>query len=436
MRYFINYLKNHPLSAQIDAERHALFMSEVGPRMIASALTAAVVGALFWSATSHTAHLLWFGTTLFVAVNSWGLIRHYRQTFTPSKKNDPRFLRKWRLANLYLSVIWGVLWSLTPILFFPDASLVQIFSILLLMVVLSSTPSVTMGCYPEIYITFLTPVFCSFGYHMAQLPLDGWLHLAIVPFTWLSLVLYSVLTFKTQLEAIVLRLELAEAKEEADAANLAKTRFLAIASHDLRQSIQAATFYAEHLGRADDAPEPVARLQRVLKEGGRLLDYLLGMAKVESQTLVINPSAVDLATVATDLKTLFEAAAQAKGLSFTIDLPGKQLQTDPLLFRQILENLIANAIRYTARGHIAVQGSLQAGHLEVEISDTGPGIAPEHQANIFREFQSLSQHQDSTGLGLFIVQRACGALNIELSLESSPDTGSAFRLKVPLETAA
>ncbi|WP_092026894.1 sensor histidine kinase [Marinobacter zhejiangensis] len=413
-------------------------MSEVGPRMVVSALAAIIVGVLFWSDATNGIHLLWFGSTLFVSVNSWLLIRHYRQTAIPTNMDNPGFLRKWRWVNLYLSVIWGLLWSLTPFLFFPDATLVQIFSVLLLMVVLSSTPSVTMGCYPEIYITFLTPVFCSFGYHMFQLPLDGWLHVAIVPLTWMSLVLYSVLIFKTQIEAIVLRLQLADAKEDADAANLAKTRFLAIASHDLRQSIQAASLYADHLGRVatDDTAEPVAKLQRVLQEGSRLLNYLLGMARAESRALVINTCDVDISVVENDLKTLFDASAQRKGLTFTLDLPREQLHTDPLLFRQILENLIANAIQYTSQGNVSVKGTRRGGQLQIDVRDTGPGIPQEHHANIFGEFNSLNPRGDSAGLGLFIVQRACRALNISLTLESSAGVGSCFKLQVPLNTTA
>jgi|TARA_R110000851_G_scaffold328519_1_gene499211 two-component system, sensor histidine kinase len=408
-------------------------MQEVGARMVSSVIAALVIGVLFVSNLDLSEMYLWFGMIAFVSLNSWLIIRNYHRVRPRADLANPRFLATWRFLNLYLSVIWGALWSLAPFLFFPDASLVQIFSVLLMIIILSSTPSVTMGCYPEIYITFLTPVFCSFGYHMVELPMEGWLHKWLVPAAWLSLVVYSLLIFKTQVGAIILRIRLRDAREEADAANLAKTRMLAIASHDLRHAIQAATLYSAELSTIAEPSQvnTIGKIRSVLDQGNRLLDHLLGVTHFESQALAVSPEEVKFSDVQSDLLSVFAAEAQAKQLDLRLELENETIFTDKVLFVQILENLIGNALRYTDEGHVTVRSRRLGDGLEVTVADSGPGFDPDRVSRVFEAYQSFGGHPESRGLGLYIVKRAADALGILITLESVQGEGATFHLMLP-----
>ena len=195
---FLPPINEHPLAEDLQWERHNLFMAEVGSRMVGSVIVACIVGLMFYSSATANALLTWFSGILFVAVNSWFLIRwHYR---SDHENRSLSYVRTWHWVNLYLSVIWGIFWALTPFLFFPDASQIQILSLLLLVVVASSMPSVTMGCYPDIYITFLTPVFFSFSWHLLSVDFGGEiLPLIIAPLTWMMLVLFSIVIHRTHM---------------------------------------------------------------------------------------------------------------------------------------------------------------------------------------------------------------------------------------------
>lgn len=408
-------------------------MHEVGARMVSSAMAALVIGVLFDSNLDLYESFFWFGIIAFVSFNSWFIIRHYHRIRPEADLENPRFLAKWRFLNLYLSVIWGALWSLAPFLFFPDASLVQIFSVLLMIIILASTPSVTMGCYPEIYITFLTPVFLSFGYHMIELPIEGWLHKWLVPAAWLSLVVYSLLVFKTQVGSIILRIRLKEAREEADAANLAKTRMLAIASHDLRHAIQAATLYSAELSSIAEPSQvdTIGKIRSVLDQGNRLLDHLLGVTHFESQALAVSPEEVELSAIQQDLLSIFAAEARAKQLDLRLELGNERIFTDKVLFLQILENLIGNAIRYTESGHVTVLTRRFDDRIQVTVADSGPGFEPDQVSRVFEAYQSFGGHPQSSGLGLYIVKRATDALGISITLESAKGQGVRFDLMLP-----
>ncbi len=164
-RKYLSSFADHPLATDIQWERHNLFMTEVGSRMISAVIGAALVGAMFYKSAPMSSILIWFGGICFVGINSWLLIRYHKRHPEPEHSTrNLAYVRRWHWLNLYQAAIWGLLWALTPFLFFPDASNIQVLSVLMMVVVLSSTPSITMGCYPDIYITFLTPVFFSFGF--------------------------------------------------------------------------------------------------------------------------------------------------------------------------------------------------------------------------------------------------------------------------------
>lgn len=435
---FLPPISEHPLAEDLQWERHNLFMAEVGSRMVGSVIVACIVGLMFYSSATANALLTWFSGILFVAINSWVLIRwHYR---SDHENRSLSYVRTWHWVNLYLSVIWGIFWALTPFLFFPDASQIQILSLLLLVVVASSMPSVTMGCYPDIYITFLTPVFFSFSWHLLAVDFGGEiLPLIIAPLTWMMLVLFSIVIHRTHMESIILRLEHRNAQELADERTAAKTRFIAVASHDLRQPVQAARLYAEAMLSNPDMRSQVTseKLVRSLSSASHLLDRLLDISKLDAGVLEVNRQTVRVQKVLNEISAVHSVHAMEKGIQLRVQGEQCFVTADKSILIEILDNVIGNAVRYTDRGEVAVSAHASGGTVCLTVKDTGQGIPKAKQAIVFEEFVQLESGPETItgnagmGLGLPIVKRLCELHAIPFEFESDVGQGTSFRFYLP-----
>lgn len=435
---FLPPISEHPLAEDLQWERHNLFMAEVGSRMVGSVIVACIVGLMFYSSATANALLTWFSGILFVAINSWVLIRwHYR---SDHENRSLSYVRTWHWVNLYLSVIWGIFWALTPFLFFPDASQIQILSLLLLVVVASSMPSVTMGCYPDIYITFLTPVFFSFSWHLLSVDFGGEiLPLIIAPLTWMMLVLFSIVIHRTHMESIILRLEHRNAQELADERTAAKTRFIAVASHDLRQPVQAARLYAEAMLSNPDMrnQETSEKLVRSLSSASHLLDRLLDISKLDAGVLEVNRQTVRVQKVLNEISAVHSVHAIEKGIQLRVQGEQCIVSADKSILIEILDNVIGNAVRYTDHGEVTVSAHASGGTVCLTVKDTGQGIPKAKQAIVFEEFVQLDSGPETVtgnagmGLGLPIVKRLCELHAIPFEFESDVGVGTSFRFYLP-----
>lgn len=414
-------------------------MAEVGSRMIGSVVIAAIVGAMFAGTVPLSTSLIWFSGIAFVGLNSWVLIGWHRR----SEKKAPgqNYTRLWHWINLYLSVIWGIFWALTPYLFFPDATQVQILSLLLLVVVASSMPSVTMGCYPDIYITFLTPVFFSFTWHLFSVDFGGEvLPLIIAPLTWMMLVLFSLVIHRTHMESIVLRLEHRQAQELADERTSAKTRFIAVASHDLRQPIQAARLYAEAMvSDSRMMTESIAtKLSSSLTSASGLLDRLLDISKMDAGVMPVNKQSISVRQVVEEVSAIHSAHAAEKGIALTFSCDDVYVSADHNILIEILDNILSNAVRYTSQGEIKISTDVQGEGVCITITDTGCGIPSDRLALVFEEFYQVADGEGATdttgsadkgmGLGLPIVKRLSQLHNMRYELNSEEGKGTEFRV--------
>ena len=435
---FLPPINEHPLAEDLQWERHNLFMAEVGSRMVGSVIVACIVGLMFYSSATANALLTWFSGILFVAVNSWFLIRwHYR---SDHENRSLSYVRTWHWVNLYLSVIWGIFWALTPFLFFPDASQIQILSLLLLVVVASSMPSVTMGCYPDIYITFLTPVFFSFSWHLLSVDFGGEiLPLIIAPLTWMMLVLFSIVIHRTHMESIILRLEHRNAQELADERTASKTRFIAVASHDLRQPVQAARLYAEAMLSNPDMrnQETSEKLARSLSSASHLLDRLLDISKLDAGVLEVNRQTIRVQKVLNEISAVHSVHALEKGIHLRVEGEPCLVSADRSILIEILDNVIGNAVRYTEQGEVTLSAYSSGGSVCLTVKDTGQGIPKSKQAIVFEEFVQLDSGPEvvtgsaGMGLGLPIVKRLCELHAIPFEFESEVGVGTSFRFYLP-----
>lgn len=234
-----------------------------------------------------------------------------------------------------------------------------------------------------------------------------------------------------------------ETERELAEANRAKSRFLAAASHDLRQPLQALNLLtgaaARRAGGDKTLEGIVERQQRALDSMSGLLNSLLDISKLDAGLVApeLEHFAVDdvLNRIAVD----FADPAAAKGLELEVVPSDDVAYTDPELLRRLLMNLVANALRYTREGRIVVSCRRDGEHLAIDISDTGLGIAPEETERIFEEFYQIDRgttRLEGLGLGLSIVRRLATLLGFELALDSEPGRGTRFRVLVPAGRSA
>ncbi len=229
--------------------------------------------------------------------------------------------------------------------------------------------------------------------------------------------------------------------DDAAKANEAKTRFLAAASHDLRQPLQALSLYLgvlRHRLGAGEAPIMTAIGQCVDSLTG-LLDDMLDVARLDAGAITPRMSEVPVARLTRRVAAAWSIQAEVKGLQLRIADCGAVVRTDPTLMDRVLSNLVGNAVRYTERGRILV-GCRRAGpdQLRLEVWDSGIGIPTDKLGDIFEEFRQLDnaerRRDRGTGLGLAIVQRISRLLGHRLQVRSWPGQGSVF--SVTLNAAA
>jgi len=233
-----------------------------------------------------------------------------------------------------------------------------------------------------------------------------------------------------------------ERTRQLDEANRAKGRFLAAASHDLRQPVHALGLFVAQLEEASDEVARRRLISRVAASSAAvadLLDALLDISKLDAGAVVPQPTVFALQPLFDRVEHAFALAAAQKGLRLRIRPTALRVHTDPVLLERIVDNLCANAIRYTEQGGAIVAARRRGECVRIEVRDTGIGIVPEQQRQIFAEFYQVTQSRDlggrGLGLGLAIVERLCVLLGLPLDLRSAPGRGSVFSIDVTLAAA-
>lgn len=232
---------------------------------------------------------------------------------------------------------------------------------------------------------------------------------------------------------------LEKAIARADQANMAKSRFLASASHDLRQPVQSLMLFIALLETfsLEERPRTVVRnLGNAVQALKSLLDGLLDISRLDAGVIEPHLSSFDLRPLLTSLSEEYSLAAARKGLTLGVASPALWLHSDPALLERILRNLIENALKYTDQGGVAIDCRVRDGLARLELRDTGIGIPEDQREMVFDEFHQLNNpERDRTkglGLGLAIVRRLVQLLNIRLDMQSIVGKGTSFTLSVPL----
>ena len=244
-------------------------------------------------------------------------------------------------------------------------------------------------------------------------------------------------------ELVRLNGELAKAKAIAEAADQSKTRFLAAASHDILQPLNAARLYATSLmERPPEAQaqsrELIANLDLSLEAVEEILTALLEISRLDAGKMKAEPSVFPLNDMLSQLRIEFEPMAREKTLDLIFVPCSLHVRSDKRMLRRLLQNLISNAIKYTPKGRVLVGCRRRGACVVIEVWDTGLGIPADKQKAVFREFERLAPAAKTArglGLGLSIVERLSRVLRHRVSLASEPGKGSVFRTEVPRAAA-
>ena len=231
-----------------------------------------------------------------------------------------------------------------------------------------------------------------------------------------------------------------ERTRQLELANLAKSRFLAAASHDLRQPLHALGLFVAQLHgrmRANERRRIVARIDAALSAMNELFNALLDISKLDAGVLSPSITEFPVAKLLDRVDTTFTGAAREKGLSLRVISSSAWVRSDFILLERIVFNLVSNAVRYTSSGGVVVGCRKRGVNLRIEVWDTGPGVPQDQQQNIFGEFYRLGAPGGDgrsglgLGLGLAIVDRLCRLLDHSVRLTSILGKGSCFSVAVP-----
>lgn len=233
--------------------------------------------------------------------------------------------------------------------------------------------------------------------------------------------------------------ELLEKKDEAERGNRAKTRFLAAASHDLRQPMHALGLFVAELGQKPHAPDTRRLVEQIAVSAEtmeNLLDSLLDISRLDVGVLDRQIKPFPLQPLLERIEVDYRREAELCGQRLRLRPTSLWVESDPLLLERILHNLISNALRYAPGGTVLLGCRKRDRRVRIEVRDNGPGIAPEAQEAIFQEFVQLDNPERNRakglGLGLAIVRRLTDLLHHPLSLKSAPGQGALFAVELPL----
>ncbi len=350
----------------------------------------------------------------------------------------------------------GALWGTLAWIALDKASIGSSFLVLAIITGMVGGAASIQGAIVAVYLSFLLPAVLLVGAKLWVL--GDTVHQGLL---W-GLVLFTVMMFgqakriaRTVRRSIELRFENAElvqklrvetetsdsARRSAELANVAKSRFLASASHDLRQPIHAQGLFLDVLSRTElnrAQRELLASAGAASSAAAEMLNTLLDFSRIEAGVVEPQIQAFMVQPLLNKIEREFVQQADAKGLQYRSRESALVLHSDPALIELILRNLVSNAIRYCEDGGLLVTCRRRANQAVLEVFDTGIGIEASQQSAVFREFHQLGNPErdraKGLGLGLAIVDGMARTLGHGLSLQSQQGRGSVFRLTVPIAT--
>ena len=435
-------IESRDIDIRIAIESLDKLFGRITKEVLANIIVPTVVMFVMWGQVSKSLLIAWGVLMLIGIIVNYLVARSYLSQKQPV--SDPI---KWGRRMSAVMLYFGLLWVYAIMFFYVEGSVGhQVF--LVSIAIVFSLGSVMVGLYwfPMFYL-LAVPIFIALIIRFSLAGTFEYISLAVL-MLWILVAsgFMAKMLNKTVLSEMRLRHDSNELAnelhvkiEEAEQATKSKSRFLASASHDLRQPLHALMLNATILNERDKDSGNEKVIGNIIKsvqslEG--LFNALLDISKLDAGGVTPDFIHFKLQTVLDRLKVDCLPFAEEKNLSLDVPLTNVCLYTDPVLLERILRNLISNAIRYTNSGCVGLSIEPGSEKVALKVIDTGIGIDHESQKNIFEEFVQLDNPErdrsKGLGLGLSIVKRLCELLDCNVQVESSSEKGSEFYFSIPL----
>jgi len=395
----------------------------------------------FWDVIPSSNIMLWFNLMLVM------LLTRSLSIFSFTRHFSSKTIKRFRYYLIVGSAFNGLVWGLGGLLLFSPTDLnYQLFMLIYLYgVIMGSTFSLSV--FLPAYFAFAPLALIPM---IVQLFLIGdSVHLTMGLTSIMFLVIASLFNIKINRsfnDSLLMRYEnndlieqLHAQKIEADNANSAKSKFLAAASHDLRQPLYSLSLFTSVLDEMTDDPKVnkvVGQINASVDSLKSLFDALLDISQLDAGIMNVEKSHFNLQSIFNKLQNDFDPQAAEKGLVLNWSNGTYAVMSEPRLLEQILRNYLANALRYTQQGSISIECELNNNKIIIQVIDTGIGIATNEYEHIFSEFYQLSNSErdrkKGLGLGLSIVQRSADLLGHRIGLKSKLGEGSNFSVTLDL----
>jgi len=425
----------------IEAAKLRAHYRDMPAAVVGSVFIGAFMGMVLQQGAGWRPVLYWFAAVLIQAVIRYTIYRKFNSS-DPPLVDMPR----WGLFAVIGCAVSGMVWGLAGLLLYvPDGLNYQFFLAMGLLGVSSASLYATTSFLPA-FFAFLYPgtLLAAVPFFMESDAMHfavGLLILMYLPFTTRFALSYH----RSFLESIKLRFEnielidaLRKRKDAAEEANIAKSRFLAAASHDLRQPLHALGLFVQALQDSplqDYEKRMVANVRRSVDSMEELFNALLDISRLDAGVVQPRMTSIPLSTVLERVFFEYEPVARQKGLRLRLAPTTVMVYSDVSLLERIIRNLVVNAVRYTDKGGIVMGCRRRGNRVRIEVWDSGRGIPAGQRLEIFREFYRLQDRDDNQhkglGLGLAIVDRLARLLDHYVDVQSNVGRGSVFALTVP-----
>lgn len=390
-----------------------------------------------WEVASHTALIIWMSLIFIIVVLRIMFYFFYQRHID---------LKNAHLVRNYIVIgsgISGVIWGIGSAVVFPVEQLEYQLFLLFFLLGMGTGSLVTLTAYLPAFFAYFPASMLPVG--VVLFIAGDPIHISLGIMTFMMIIFFSYIGVKansTLKKTLSLRFEntelleqLREQKNEAELANSAKSKFLAAASHDLRQPLYALTLFTSVLDESIKLPKNrkvVGQIKASVEALKNLFDALLDISQLDAGVIKAEKTDFPLQPLFEKLNNDFNPPAKVKGLRFIWPTCSYFVYSDQTLFEQILRNYISNALRYTDSGEIRVTCETDGQLIVINVIDTGIGIPIEAQQEIYQEFYQLSNPErdrsKGLGLGLAIVQRTASLLGHTINVTSQPGKGSTFSI--------
>lgn len=425
----------------ITAEKVRIQYRNMPTAFIGSAIICSLMGVALLTGAGLEKTIGWMAV-----VYLWVIARFIQWRAFNRMSPTPREMQPWRWLGIGGSALAGLIWGVgAVVLYVPNGLAYQLFLVMGLVGMgagcVYASASVMPSFFAYFYPSMLLPAVLFLREHDSLHVITGVLMLVYLSLmTPFALRVYRLIddSIKLRFENLGLIGELRNQKDAAEDANIAKSRFLAAASHDLRQPLHALGLFVQALQETPLATrerQVIGNIRRSVDAMEELFNSLLDISRLDAGVVQPHITTIPLAAVFDRVRFEYGPIARQKRLSLKVMKTSLLVQSDPALLARLIRNLLSNAVRYTDAGGVVLGCRRKANEVRIEVWDTGKGIPVDRHEEVFHEFYQLDNperdRRKGLGLGLAIVKRLAKLLGYRVELRSKVGKGSMFSITLP-----